>query len=355
MVLCNTLLVCLLVTFTAVVESAHNNTAVDELLEWFRSKGGYFNPKQEIRQDSDGSFGVFAVQDIEEDELLTSVPWECVIRAEDTVVRFANCATVKVLAEELRKDVKSPYVQGLEMALQSHAQMMPINWSPRGKELLLQVTGNGVLPPTHFSTKYFKKWKHECDQVSKDATALMITHGEEFGMSPVTDKYNHGLESAYVWQYGNDDEVAQSVYAHYSIKAGEQIFTNYREDYGAMGTAELLEQFGFVENYPRRFIFRDPLFAFDIDEADSGDLEVTWLIPPNDEAVKFLQEQLERLKSVYLDLQQQQQQRLLDDTETTGPPMSELEVITQYCTACITAMEHALQSDLFDGNEFEGG
>ena len=51
----------------------------EELLKWLRSKGGYFNPKQELRHGEDGVFGVFAVEDIEEEEVLASIPWDCVI------------------------------------------------------------------------------------------------------------------------------------------------------------------------------------------------------------------------------------------------------------------------------------
>ena len=359
MIFCSTLLLCLLVTFSSVVESAHNNTA-NELLEWFRSKGGYFNPKQEIRQDSDGSLGVFAALDIEEDELLVSVPWDCVIAAENTYSRFDNCDTVKVLADELSKNVKSPYVRGLEESLQTHAKLLPVSWSPQGKELLLRVTDNGVLPPHDAFMKDFE-WKNECERVSKDATFLVLTHGEEIGMSPVTDKYNHAVgkrTGAYFSIYGNDDEVASAFRAIRDIKAGEEIFHNYRvDDPYCFGTPELLKEYGFLESYPQRYVFPDQRIAFDIEEVEN-DLQVTWLrkvkktgvkfhVPPNVKDMQFLQEHLNRLRNVLLDLQ-----KLSDDTEATVPK-SELRVITQFCSAYMTAMEHAIQSApvSFDGDD----
>ena len=98
---------------------------------------------------------------------------------------------MELLSKEFDKKESdySPYVASLKTAAKQHSSLLPAHWSPQGQELLLKVTGNGVLPPQDVLMKDFT-WKQECEKVNKDATLLVMTHGEDFGMIPVTDKYN---------------------------------------------------------------------------------------------------------------------------------------------------------------------
>lgn len=109
-----------------------------ELLEWVREKGGYFNDKLELRRlDEDGLFGVFAIQDIKKNQVLASIPWSCILYLEDSYHRFQDCEVVRLLDEELHKEAPSLYAQALKTTVREHASLLPVNWSQKGKELLL--------------------------------------------------------------------------------------------------------------------------------------------------------------------------------------------------------------------------
>ena len=169
-------------------DSADTN---QELLKWVRdAEGGYFNDKLELRSDENGLFGVFAAQDIRKNQVLASIPWSCILYSEDSNHRFQDCEVVRLLDEELNKEAPSLYAQGLKKTVREHASLLPVNWSKKGKELFLKVTGNGILPPEDPFMQDFE-WKHKCDQVSRNATLLVMTHGEDFGMVPLTDKFNN--------------------------------------------------------------------------------------------------------------------------------------------------------------------
>jgi len=314
-----------------------------QLIEWLHSNGGYFNPKQELRY-GDGLFGVFAANNIHKYEVLAQIPWDCVIAAEDTVYRFDDCETVELLAEELKREDMSGYAKSLKDAAAQHSSLLPTNWSPQGQELLRKVIDNGALPPHDVFMNDFE-WKRECEKVDKDATLLVMTHGEDIGMVPITDKYNSrgGNWTGAFFSIVGADELALEIRACCSIRRGEQIYTNYW-DYGLVGTPELLRDYGFVESYPQRYIFHDQKIAFDINEVEQGNLQVMWLLDifeeeckiPNDKEVKFLEDQVKRLKSFCPEVQR--------ISKETNVPKNELQVINQFCSDFMTAMSVALQN-----------
>ena len=273
-----------------------------ELLEWIRSKGGDWNSKQELRYDEKipDLYGVFASDDIEQGEILASIPWTCVIYPEQKDEhehhniqqkvrpdRFDNdCSLVQRLAEEIEKHNEeqtnlklssssdySLYVEGLIQTAKEHSNLLPAHWSKGGRELLSQIlfhqdTSDQVLPPDD-PFLIHDGWKHHCDAlVDPVSTLLVMTHGEDFGMVPLTDKFNSrggNWTGAYFEIEDGDGEMALEIRAKRSISEGEQIFTDYH-DYGQIGTPELLRDYGFVETYPQRWIFHHQHVAFDIVE-----------------------------------------------------------------------------------------
>lgn len=327
-----------------VVISSFHETQQELFFKWVVSNGGYFNPKQEARYGDDGLFGMFASQPIAKEDLLTSIPWDCVVGSE-TYGRFKNCETVEILAQELDKN-ESIYAQILHQTLQNHRRVLPTNWSKQGKELLLKVTGNGTLPPQDPFMNDFS-WKKTCDQISKDATALVLTHGEDFGMVPITDIYNcrgGNYTGAYFSIYGgDDDEAALEVRALRDIEPGEEIYTNYKDytDYrgGQVGTPELLRDYGFVELYPQRYIFPSYDIAFDIRQRANGDIEIEWLedILEDEHVIDFLQKQVIRLNEVYTELQE------IRDEDSATIPKHELQAVTRFCRDYKTAISRAIQ------------
>jgi hypothetical protein len=295
----------------------------EELIEWLRSKGGYWNSKQTLTS-KDGLFGVFANEQINENEILASIPWSCTIileedededdteevEAED---RFKNCDMVQKLADEISKGNESSYasyVQGLVDTAKEHSRLLPSYWSQQGKDLLLKIIDNDKLPPDNLLLEN-DEWKKKCEKINKDTTLLVMTHGEDFGMVPITDKYNSrsgNWTSAYFsiagGGYGDKENIALEIRAYRDIEPNEQIFTNYK-DYGQIGTPELLRDYGFVEFYPQTWIFHKQHIAFDIIEPNIGELEINWRQmvlgkryndEPRETTIKFLREQLQRLE-----------------------------------------------------------
>lgn len=288
---------------------------------------GFWNPKQSQKSGQDGLFGVFAVEPIQEDEVLASVPWNCVIPTPNGE-RFDDCGMVQTLANELEKGKASSYalyVQGLHKTAQEHSALLPTYWSPKAQELLAEIVLDGGALPPHDVLHRQNDWKNKCEKISKEATLLVMTHGEDIGMVPVTDKYNsrsgrwegavfskEGDDAYYSSQQRDPHGAALEIRAKRNIRAGEQIFTNYK-DYSQVGTPELLRDYGFVETYPQTWIFHDQQIAFDIIEPRKGSPEVSW-IPnnigvayrkPDETTIQFLRDQLLRLlKQVYPILKQ---------------------------------------------------
>ena len=116
---------------------------------------------------------------------------------------------------------------------------------------------------------------------TKEAVLLVMTHGEDFGMVPITDKYNSRsgpYEGAYFETAGDlHNKVALEIRASRDLEAGEPITTSYYVD-EAMGVPELLRDYGYIEPYPQKYIFHSQNVAFvvmdeDDDEYDDDDEE----------------------------------------------------------------------------------
>lgn len=323
---------------------AEEKDNAEALLEWLHSSdGGYFNPNQEFRHEIPGDtstlFGVFCKNHIKEGDVLAYIPSEKVIKT-GSRNRFVNCKTVQLLAEELKKGDKSqyaPYVQSLTKAVQDHGKLLPAYWSDVGKKLFLKITDNGALPPEDPLMENFQ-WKLKCDKISKEATLLVLTHGEDIGMVPLTDKYNDRAGNYTGLYFGKmRPDFGLEIVAARDLQPGEQIYSRYYE-YG-IGTPELVRDYGFVEMYPQRWIFPKQRVEFDLIEAKSGGLEVKWRSKQFGEqqdrntrrkGVESLGGQLERLRSVCQEIQVAK--RL---------PKHEAFVLSRFCQAMITAIEHA--------------
>ena len=370
----NVILLLLLVSVSVTVATTNN----EELIEWLRSKGGYWNPKQTLTS-RDGLFGVFANEQINKDEILASIPWSCTITleeeeeeeedddTEEAKDRFENCGMVQTLADEISKGNKSSYalyVQGLVDTAKEHSRLLPSYWSQQGKDLLLKITGNGTLPPDNILNEN-DEWKEKCEKINKDTTLLVMTHGEDFGMVPITDKYNSRSgkwTGAYFsiegGGYGDKENVALEIRAYRDLEPNEQIFTDYK-DYGQIGTPELLRDYGFVEFYPQTWIFHEQQIAFDVIEPKIGELEIDWkrrvlgkrYNDPGERTVKFLREQLQRLEQDVHSVIEQSRRMVLVESENESSSSSssstslsehEFQVIDRFYNDLTTALRLAI-------------
>ena len=78
---------------------------------------------------------------------------------------------------------------------------------------------------------------------TRAATLLVMTHGEGFGMVPITDRYNSrgGKYTGAYFMYGGNvtSNIAVEIRANRDLTAGEPITTEYYEDI-PNGVPELL-------------------------------------------------------------------------------------------------------------------
>lgn len=116
------------------------------VLEWIHNaEGGYFNPKQELRKienSTQSPLGVFAVEDIEEGELLMQVPWDLIIKSNDHEEEGQMCCgTVEAVLKEMKLGEDSKF-HPYPMYLRSQPDDdLPSNWSEKGKDLLYEIVG----------------------------------------------------------------------------------------------------------------------------------------------------------------------------------------------------------------------
>ena len=395
------------------------DTDTKELIQFVEQHGGYINPKQEYRYEdiydpTNSIFGVFASADIERGEVLAYIPPSVIISPHKSdgngngeekdydhdeipnymlPKRFDNCDTVKLLNEELAKGESSsfyaPYIKALKKTSKEHSRVLPSYWSTRGKQLLLKLllstttststsniesfgdttrtsrtsTAASLLPP-YDPFLFNLQWKHQCEPYSKEATLLVLTHGEDIGMVPLTDKYNSrgGNYTGAIFTRATPT-FGLEIRAYRNLKRGEQIFTDYR-DYGQIGTPELVRDYGFVELYPQRYIFPHQSIAFDIlADKVNGNGETTKFIPLHNIFGKqyhndpqallsfgvhinklklFLYKDLRIARHEYHENQDRNDRDRDGDGGVNGITKHELDVLEDYCSDLIVAMTHAV-------------
>lgn len=339
-------------------------------VNWVRRNGGYVSDKIEIRQVENAgntySYGVFAVEDIEETEMLLSIPRQCVLQT----FNDNKCDTVDLLVEEMHKGPHSlwePYVSYLKS--QPYGQL-PSLWSAAAQEVLSYIHWEEdpedsewyqVLPP-----ESMEDWRRigcryldassKTPPVDKLAAMLVSQRGWDEVMIPVYDMMSHRngeqhLNTREIHSV-HDISLPVQVEASRQIKAGEEIYTSYDScfDCGARkqgyGTPEIFRDYGFVELYPQRFTFgptkkNTVSFTLDIRHAEDGgdeELFITWENgkSPDEVVVKFMETQVERLQ--YLGSE------MFAPGSAPPPEVSEheWEAILSFHEAMVTALEIAL-------------
>ena len=366
------------------------------IFDWIND-GGYFNPKQEFRPNTKTNFtGIYAKVDIPKGEILCTVPHDHKIIPnigvnDDT----SDCDTANQLAEYMRHPLLYP--EYLPYSLYTRKQrrgQLPSWFSASGKRLLLQLLNDELLPTE--STTILEEWYDECrdygsfiqDEWWSHAAMLVQQRADDDIIIPAYDMYNHRNGAKYLntqTEWNQDDALLSPhiTVASQDISAGDQIYNSYNmcvfcfgRKNGGYGTPEIFRDYGFVENYPQRWMFtkkerrtngRDGTrreerasLEFDLEEMDgttnegdsSSTLIVKWILKPKKvtlpqlEWVVFLESQLQRLE---------QFQVVNDDTNTAsadvnaaiekeGQTAYELEMIEIFRQANIVAITHALQS-----------
>jgi len=338
--------------------------------------GGKVNWKVDIRKvdptDPNSMLGFFAVEDIYGSELLMSIPWTTVFTpkvenetdpSNELIDSAFPCETAFRLIEEIEKDDESEFFTYMEY-LKNVGGKLPSLWSQAGKELL-GIVVNDQPPPDDLMSWVEKEWYEDCKgQKGKEDIALkVISRGWDYVMVPLLDIMNH--RNGHYYNTFSDSlmqktKEAIQVRASRRIKVGEQIYTSYslcgvdcdnRKEF--YGTPEILRDYGFVENYPQRWIF-DEVLQFEI--RDNSSIEsprkgINYLAPPtSDELVVEWLSDVDELKeedAAYLTEELERLQELensLKSNNYEAVPKEELEVILEYHKSLTTALTLAIES-----------
>lgn len=297
-----------------VASSEEVNVVIDEdkqstnaLIQWIKDSKGYFHDSLEMKRtdpsDVTSYFGMFATNDIKANTLLMSIPRETIL--EDPTgadIEFVQCGLIENLADQLRLGDQSNFAPYVNYLLKTQPQgQLPSAWSTAGKELLMRVLGHenftwenamanlhrfgdlklkNILPPEEPITWVLDfhdacgKDGYEFDNLDEHAAMLVIQRAWDDVLLPLYDTLNHRNGE---WLNTRSDENGVhngdvKVYAKRDIKKGEEIYTSYNmcEDCGARvktyGTSELFRDYGFVENFPQFWIFKDSEIKFRFDE-----------------------------------------------------------------------------------------
>jgi hypothetical protein len=361
---------------------------------WLHTKvGGYFSDKIEIRRanplDRTSPLGIFALADLDADELLITIPKAATIRGIPTTLDSSarspywfECDTAHKLTQELKLGSNSTFSSYVEYLLEQSPDQIPSAWSRAGQDLLLEVlgqdeNGDGPLPPFDAVNWIQREWIGACgmmeDPLEKFAALMLIQRGWETKLVPIYDMINH--HGGAHWVNIHDPRVNHvddiQVISNRRIQAGEELLFSYT-DYAdpqyfheKHGTPEILRDFGFVDSYPRRFHFADEeedlsvYFETDVKVNNpsngttdgaatttaAGDclLELKWLEEPNLQGINFLVEQYSRLQALSSKIQ--------EAWTASDIPHQELDMIHQYYDALVVALGMVVETNSYPSTD----
>jgi len=266
-----------------------------------------------------------------------------------------QCATVRKLVEEMELGDDSEYSAYVNYLKAQPPGQLPSAWSVQGQELLNYV--NGDLPPRGGLTGWLERdWIDTCrgDPKHLQAASLVNQRCWDEVLIPMYDMMSHRNGK---WLNTDSDPIREGeavvVKASRNIEAGEEIYSTYNrcvdcdnrvETYG---TPQLFRDYGFVENFPQRWIF--PIeydrpgmtVSFDLDDGDGGDVQLTWNQDPPEEALSWLKNKLARMRTVG--------ETILKERDENVPD-NEWETIVKYHAAVQTALGKAVE-ELSDADE----
>jgi len=332
-----------LLSFVAIKTTNASDKAIqNDLIAWVRSKGGSFSDKIEIRrvdpENPNSYMGVFVREPVAAKESLFVVPRECYIHVFDTALvnhdeededsimetYFGNLCQLatKLMGEmKLGKESESaPYIAYLQT---QKAGQLPVHWSPQGKELMRKVATPGSSMVDWIDWN-FKGEKYECiNTFTKEGDSnisfeehmveMTIQRCYDTALIPIWDMVNHDNGRINTENDSMYEPEGMKVRASRDLEAGEELFASYDKclDCGDLneywGTPEILKDFGFVENYPHRWIYGQETIWIEAYEDEEVPF-ITWFseeegAPPSDEQLDFLKKEVARLEAISLEEQ----------------------------------------------------
>mmetsp|Transcript_14994 Transcript_14994/g.30658 ORF Transcript_14994/g.30658 Transcript_14994/m.30658 type:complete len:1097 (-) Transcript_14994:155-3445(-) len=322
-------------------------------IDWILSEGGRFDRTKIVIQpvdananaegDSDiveegnsegfpyttnDNLGIFAADDILEGDRLIEIPVSAVLSSESDSDR---CDATLTLISEVKKGTNSsnfaPYLDYLYS--KEGSPSIPSTWSSTGKNLLQTIHGPNLHPKNLVDISFFDNCVDEEDdeigieegktwQQFEFAYATTLARSWDEYLIPLIDMINHNgnfnvaaksnLEG---WEESEDPDVI-SIHATRDIRKGEQLYSNYRfrDRKTEHHVSKMLRNYGFVEDYPQRWVIPTPArrsnveenvvpdqISFDIIRIENGDdvqYELKWVDPKQPLVFGFVAEHLQK-------------------------------------------------------------
>jgi hypothetical protein len=383
-------LICL--PWVVVSSNKNSSSSIDDvsiqesLVRWIRQQeGGFFNDKQEFRRvipgDPSSPFGIFVASSvIPKGQVLVSIPWKNILTAGlDEFDTGLHCHTIRLLFDEMKRvqqqggnasSSSSDFLPYIEYLQSLPPVDIPSTWSMTARTLLERMLLRGTaLPPKYATTWVSHDWLQDCEGSVEQiqAAMLVLTRGDDDVLIPIYDLYNHRNGKWFNTRSHVVQDVKYELTASRDLQQGEEIYNSYNhcaQCYNRhlhYGTAEIFRDYGFVEQYPQRWIFPKHSIAFDVDvnEEEDGNLVLEFLEGPRfrdtfqvtEKALEFLQQESNRLQQFYKEtleplllLRQETSSSTENDATTTTIKPSELKSIVQYYEALSLALQMAVQA-----------
>eukprot|EP00536_Pseudo-nitzschia_multiseries_P004823 jgi/Psemu1/64805/estExt_Genemark1.C_840034 len=349
-------------------------------VDWVLSKGGSFDTTKiaiqpiDVKEGSkncspDSNLGLFAANDIQQGDLLIQIPAAAILKGEFDESR---CDGTLTLLQEITKGRDAtefaPYLEYLYS--KEGILSIPSMWSSAGRNLLKTIHGPNLKPHDMVDTSFVNDCIGKKDEVEikeeetlqqvEFAYATMLSRSMDESLVPLVDMINHNVDFNVEIETtkGSDDtedpDVVE-VHAASTIHKGEQLYINYRrrDRDGIRQTAHLLRNFGFVEEYPQRWVLPTPPRRSNIDEnnvpheiifdvvrvEDGKDYEIEWFDPTKpilfDFVAEHLQKEMDRIAEI--------EPLVIQITETLTSE-NERKTILQYYRSLIIAYKIVIAS-----------
>ncbi|CAJ1934613.1 unnamed protein product [Cylindrotheca closterium] len=345
-----------------------------QMVKWLDGmEEGYFNPKIQIRRanpdDPTSYFGVFAAEDLEQDELLLYIPPEARIHTDvkDGEYTEVLCELAWTLHWEFDRGYNGDYIHYVNYLKQLRRDIIPAVWSREAKDLLMKVQDELYMkdyePKTAHAThliNWIEEWFQKPCLINPKGKyslhpyflAVVTQRGFDNMLVPIYDFFNHHNNNVNIYNRKSIyHRTGFDVYASRFVEKGEELFFSYHNcpdckecvdcdsSQTYWGTPEMLRDFGFVEPYPHTFYLGDYM-TFVVSNATLGtkeptlqDLSIEYMDEtyPSAGIVAEAKREWVRIENVY------QNDILAADTTKIAP--HELYTITQYYKALVNAFK----------------